>query len=79
MINVIVNAEEKEEELDYPCLMISEKQNIVLFTAYKKGRIVQSKKSFYDFNYYSEMWEMSEFRLFNGSVTFSNQLLKKEK
>jgi len=65
---------EVETKEEYPCLKISQENKVVLFSAYKRGVVVNPRPDSVDqrLGYYSEGWAMSCFKPFNGKVILSN-------
>lgn len=69
-MKAVVNETDKKKE--YPKLMVDGNENIVLFTSSDEGTLISSKGCPEDVGHYSELWVMSEFKDFNGTVTLSN-------
>jgi hypothetical protein len=70
----IVEEKKKDEEIKYPCLMKSNYSgNIVLFIESEKGICLNKwdfKISFFDKEFF--MWDMRNFKPFNGTISLSN-------
>lgn len=63
---------EVEKNVEYPCLMKSTEEDIVvLFTEKDKGTLL-CKTAIYNAGEYSTDWDMEQFHPFNGSITLSN-------
>lgn len=67
----IVNKTEVEQVDEYPCLKISNKGNIVLFIGREAGTCIHTA-AFHEVGEYRGNWEESNFELFNGTVSLSN-------
>ena len=71
MITVKVDENEKDTEIEYPCLMISKiNQTIILFTDYRDGTVVREGIG-ESVGYHSSSWVMGGFKPFKGSITLS--------
>ncbi len=65
--------EKTEKEIEYPCLMKSDDGMTVLMTSDKVGIVIIDRLDCdWNVGYYHNDWTMSRFKLFNGSVTLSN-------
>lgn len=66
--------EKSNDEQEYPCLMKSRIEEIVvLFTAYSNGVVVSANHKYYDIGYTSDEWTMNVFELFTGKLELSNE------
>jgi ribosome-associated toxin RatA of RatAB toxin-antitoxin module len=66
-----VNNKEQNAEIKYPCLMISDNYEcIVLMQKEETGIALKHENQ--EMGYFSNMWDMSEFKPFNGTITLSN-------
>jgi len=74
-INVKVNEDKQEEGLDYPLLMISNHDGLIVeMTSYGNGIVVrEGKKSVYERNAKSCTWAMDIFKPFHGTIELSNK------
>ena len=73
MRSTLVNKEEKAIEIKYPCLMISnDNQIVVLFDRRGSGYVVYSERQTQPFGYYSNSWVMPSFELFKGTIELTN-------
>jgi len=75
MNSILINNEEKEQELKYPCLMQS-KERIVLMTKQGYGTVVVG----YPLGYYNDTWIMDDFTPLNtnAQIILSNDPIKEE-
>jgi len=62
----------KAKEIEYPCLMISDYDRIVLFTEPSKGVLLQDPSFYYKIYNTDVDWVMSNFTTFKGTITLSN-------
>tara|TARA_R110000796_G_scaffold240507_1_gene361613 strand:+ start:247 stop:468 length:222 start_codon:yes stop_codon:yes gene_type:complete len=66
---------EKEVEIqEYPCLKVSKKGEIVLFTSPTVGMLLVADRGCYASNvgYYCTSWYDREFEIFNGKIVLTN-------
>ena len=70
-MKVEINNKEQNTEIKFPCLMISEKGNLVFMTEIGHGFALKHTKK--DIGYFSDLWDMDNFKPFNGSITLSNE------
>ena len=72
-----VTVKEKSSEIEYPCLMVTKKGEIVLFYAYKEGTCIAhldtGELPDWQLGEYSDTCIMRWFKPFTGSVTLSNE------
>ena len=61
----------EESVLIYPCLRVST-DNVVFFTAERKGIVVYCLTKNSRLGYYSDVWAMTEFRNFSEAVKLEN-------
>lgn len=66
-----VEVKEKDENPEYPKIMDGGRGVLVLFDKQKSGVVLRGDGE-YKIGYYSCMWEMKEFKPFNGTITLSN-------
>lgn len=67
-----VNINDKQkQETSYPCLMISEQGQSMLFTGSRKEINVNGLLC--NIGHYSTSWNMDDFKLFIGSVILENK------
>ena len=74
-MKIIVKDKDDDKKIKYPYIGIGENGLIVLFKACQRGvaLVVPSNLfNIYKVGYYSERWEMSKFKPFEGSITLSN-------
>ena len=70
-MKVEINNKEQNNEIKFPCLMISKNGGLVLMT---KNKVVIVLNNFPNkLGTYSEDWHMENFTPFNGSITLSNE------
>lgn len=62
----------KDNEINFPKLMISSKDLIVLFTEPEIGTVVFSSNGLHSVGEHYEGWLMPNFKDFNGVVELSN-------
>ena len=68
-----VEIREKAYEVKYTRLMIHKEMGfIVLFKDKQKGMIVSSNSEQFNIGHYSEYWDSTLFRPFNGEITLKN-------
>lgn len=67
-------AKDKGEHVsDFPKLMKSTfSDTIVLMTSYGTGTVVMCEKGFHGIGHYSNIWDMSVFEDYDGSVVLQN-------
>lgn len=63
------------ELIVYPCLMVSLKGTVVLFTEYKVGTLVHPRPTTKrPVGHHSTSWSMDLFKLYKGSINLSNEV-----
>ena len=68
-----VEIREKADEVKYPRLMIHKEMNyLVLFNNESSGMVIYSKNINSPCGDYSEYWDSTLFRPFNGEITLKN-------
>lgn len=72
MIKVTCKDRSDPEKPTYPCLKITEKKRIVLFTGPKTGYELNGGPDSTWLFYHSERWVEDNFLLYNGVVELSN-------
>lgn len=70
-MKVEVKDGKKQEDIEYPCLMVNEDGAIILFSDNNTGMRVRSGLGS-EPGVYSDGWIMDGFKLFTGSITLSN-------
>jgi hypothetical protein len=71
-MKVTVENAEENQELKFPCLMISKDSKVVLFHSFGMGTLLESKLSFKPYGFYSAHWDMGDFKPFHGKITLQN-------
>ena len=66
--------EENEEELNFPLLMVTLEGKIVLMTEEGKGVVVRSSDPGQEIGRSSEVWAMSMFKPYMGTLILSNEV-----
>ena len=68
----IIELAPKKPAITYPCLMRGTRNgSVVLFTAHGEGTCVHAEGANV-LGEYSPDWDMDNFKLFNGTITLSN-------
>jgi hypothetical protein len=73
-MRIEINNKEQNTEIKFPCLMISEKNNLYLIDGYSDcGKYYKGMalKHLDGINYYT-FWDKKILKTFNGSITLSN-------
>ena len=70
-MKIIVNKKEEVKEKEFPKLMISRTDVVVIMSEFRTG-IVVSGGDVYKIGYHSESWCIEDFEDFNGTLTLSN-------
>ena len=62
-----------KDEIQYPCLMVSD-DLVVLFSSCRKGMTISQSLEYpnYKIGHYSATWDMPRFKVYSGSVELSN-------
>jgi len=71
-MKVTVKETKAEGEIKYPCLMIYEDGDIVLFESAKKGVMFRNNDSGYKVDLYSTCFSTDRFKPFYGTITLGN-------
>ena len=74
MVQTTINTNQNSRSLEYPKLMISEKETIVLFNCHAVGIVLLEGFSTYEIGFYSNTWDMNAFTDFTGLITLQNEL-----
>ena len=61
MLNSTVTISGEPKKPEYPCLMRSERGNVILFRKHGSGTIMESISKFYRVGHYSDSWVMGDF------------------
>ncbi len=62
----------QEPEIVYPCLMVSNIGNIVLFSQAHTGTLVRADRQTKSLGYVSTGWAMGDFKPFTNKIVLSN-------
>ena len=75
MIKSTITADCGEQGIEYPCLRFDPSDGeVVLFTEESEGTTVHGGTRLIDRSgHYSDDWDMSLFKPFNGTITLTNQ------
>ena len=66
---------EKDNKIHYPCLLIDEYDQVVLFTQESEGLLLdKGSNNIGDSIHFSIRWEMDRFKPFTGKITLKNIL-----
>jgi len=73
-MKVIVKEKESGADIKYPCLMITDRENIVLFSGPSTGVVINTRAaSSWSIGEYCNSWADGDFRPFNGTIELSNE------
>ena len=71
MNSEIIQEQPEDSAIEYPCLMQSSSDCVVLFSAHKRGTVLKGNKN-YSVGEYSDAWHMPAFVAFKGKLVLSN-------
>jgi hypothetical protein len=71
-MKIEVNNKEQNTEIEFPCLMISDDSECIVLM-HKEEIGIALKHENQEIGYFSNNWDMSEFKPFKGTITLSNE------
>lgn len=71
MKSEIIQEQPEDTTIEYPCLMQSGGDCVVLFRACKQGTVLKGNEN-YSVGHYSDTWYMPAFVAFEGKLVLSN-------